>query len=60
MVMVNEDRLELIHLVSNLFISPLLHKHRDKQILGAAVCLKGNQTNDFGIRAPLIASLKTL
>lgn len=48
MVMVNEDRLEMIHLLSNLFISPLAHKRRDKQILGAAVCLKGNQMNGSG------------
>lgn len=60
MVMVNEDRLEMIHLVSNLFISPLQHKHGDKQILGASVALKGNQMNGFGIGALWIASLETL
>lgn len=49
MVMVNEDRLEMIHLVCNLFISPLPYKHRDKQILSAFICLKGNHMNGFGI-----------
>lgn len=60
MLMVNEDRLEMIHLVCNLLISPSPYKHRDKQILSAFICLKGNQMNGFGIGPSNRASENTL